>query len=105
MVALLRLEKKTIKTAENKPMSDILNRMRRYLIKSISILYIYFLVMLIQTLEFNGSKAMKIIENGSKAATYKGQIISNGLFSILGFFQKTNEQIRFSAVRQKNRIR
>ena len=25
----------------------------------------------------------------------KGQIISKGLFGILGFFQKTNEQIRF----------
>ena len=27
--------------------------------------------------------------------TFKGQIISKGLFGILGFFQKTNEQIRF----------
>ena len=25
----------------------------------------------------------------------KGQIISKGLFGILGFFRKTNEQIRF----------
>ena len=25
----------------------------------------------------------------------KGQITSKGLFGILGFFQKTNEQIRF----------
>ena len=25
----------------------------------------------------------------------KGQIISKGIFGILGFFQKTNEQIRF----------
>ena len=25
----------------------------------------------------------------------KGQIISKGLFGILGFFQKTNEEIRF----------
>ena len=29
----------------------------------------------------------------------KGQIISKGLFGILGFFQKTNEEIRFSFVR------
>ena len=33
----------------------------------------------------------------------KGRIISKGLFGFLGFFQKTNEQIRFSTVvvRQK----
>ena len=31
----------------------------------------------------------------------KGQIISKGLFGILGFLQRTNEQILFSTVRQK----
>ena len=71
MGALLRLEKKTIKTAENKPMSDILNRMRRYLIKFISILSTFFCPWLFKTVEFNGSKAMKIIENASKTATYR----------------------------------
>ena len=35
-------------------------------------------------------------------SSYKGQIVSKGLFGILGLFlQKTNEQIRFRTVRQK----
>ena len=34
------------------------------------------------------------VEILSEAAVLKGQIISTGLFGILGFFQKTNEQIR-----------
>ena len=31
----------------------------------------------------------------SQLSAVKGQIISKGLFGILGFFQKTNERIRF----------
>ena len=31
----------------------------------------------------------------------KGQTISKGLFGILGFFQKTNEQIRFQYCQAK----
>ena len=33
----------------------------------------------------------------------KGKIISKGLFCILGFFQKTNEQIRIIIVRQRKK--
>ena len=33
------------------------------------------------------------------------QIVSKGLFGILGFLQKTKEQIRFRTVRQKKIIR
>jgi hypothetical protein len=36
-----------------------------------------------------------IIVFGSSVVLAKGQITSKGLFGILGFFQKTNEQIRF----------
>ena len=39
------------------------------------------------------------------SAALKGQIISKGLFGILGFFQKTNKQICFITVREKKRIR
>ena len=37
----------------------------------------------------------KDCENYFTFQSSKGQIISKGIFGILGFFQKTNEQIRF----------
>jgi hypothetical protein len=44
---------------------------------------------------FGQFNSMGIFELELKKDAPKGEIISKGLFGILGFFQKTNEQNRF----------
>ena len=42
-----------------------------------------------------GNDTTARVDRTTKWGMAKGQIISKGLFGILGFFQKTNEQIHF----------